>query len=223
MENFDFECIQLSLKDAVNETLGDVAKDSIESNNYHLLHAIAKIGIDVNSFLDGLFLSYSSIEHLPLIEAELVNENNDEPETVEVVTKESPRVSNPKSVFSVSNEETKDWIFDYIGKRGGRALITDVCDEFYKAYSHLFTARELAIDSKNNSIWKKHVYRRVCDMRVSTDKKNKSHYLIVPTFGRRCDYYELSTYGARLYQQELKKVEEKKARYYPSDGMEMGA
>ena len=79
MENFDFECIQLSLKDAVNETLGDVAKDSIESNNYHLLHAIAKIGIDVNSFLDGLFLSYSSIEHLPLIEAELVNENNDEP------------------------------------------------------------------------------------------------------------------------------------------------
>jgi hypothetical protein len=223
MKNEILQPVIETLQYKVNSTLGEFAKAFIERSDYETLGSIAKIGIDVNSFLDGLFLSFSSLEQLPLIEAELIIENDDEPEVVEVVTKDSPRVSNPKSVFSVSNEETKNWIFDYLGKRGGRALIADVCDEFYKAYSHLFTARELAIDSKNNSIWKKHVYRRVCDMRVSTDKKNKSHYLIVPTFGRRCDYYELSTYGARLYQQELKKVEEKKARYYPSDGMELDA
>ena len=153
MKNEILQPVIETLQYKVNSTLGEFAKAFIERSDYETLGSIAKIGIDVNSFLDGLFLSFSSLEQLPLIEAELIIENDDEPEVVEVVTKESPRVSNPKSVFSVSNEETKNWIFDYLGKRGGRALIADVCDEFYKAYSHLFTARELEIDSKNNSIW----------------------------------------------------------------------
>ena len=108
MKNEILQPVIETLQYKVNSTLGEFAKAFIERSDYETLGSIAKIGIDVNSFLDGLFLSFSSLEQLPLIEAELIIENDDEPEVVEVVTKNLPEflIQSLCSVFRMKKLKT---------------------------------------------------------------------------------------------------------------------
>ena len=222
MENIDLDSIYLSLKDSVNETLGDVAKYSIEGNNYQLLHIIAKIGIDVNAYIDGMFVPSSN--NVAVIEAEIVEENVDTPtitdevetptETAEVVTTKQPK---PKKKFSVSNEVSKTWIYNYLGRRGGEALIQDTYDDFAIDFQHEMTQEEII-----NKLHKSHVSRRVCEMREVKDRKGKPvKPLIVPLNGTRGEYYTLTEYGLQRYKAQVEKTEQSKKQYRQTDMDEM--
>jgi hypothetical protein len=212
MENFDLECIHLSLKDAVNETLGDVAKDSIEGSNFQLLHIIAKLGIDLNTFIDGMFISPATVnvieahqaktaeteEVYDAVEVEEVENASDDLEESYTATHQAPK---SKFKYSLSVEETKEWIYNYLGKRGGSALYKDVLKQYYNEFSHGFSEKELE-DEK----WKSNIYHRVSEMRRT---KNKIINLIEPLNGKRSDYYTLTVYALKNYEAETRKLESK--------------
>ena len=163
MEKFDLDSIYLSLKDSVNETLGDVAKDSIEGNNYQLLHIIAKIGIDVNAYIDGMFVPSSN--HIAVIEAEVVDENVETSTTTaeEVLTNKRTCV---RGGYGVEINVVEKWVKEYLFKRGGRALKNDLYDMFYKTFSNQFNAYDLS-NGSDKPKWK----QNVCD-RIQTMRKN---------------------------------------------------
>jgi hypothetical protein len=163
MENFDLDSIYLSLKDSVNETLGDVAKDSIEGNNYQLLHIIAKIGIDVNAYIDGMFAPSSN--DVAVIKAEVVDENVETSTTTadEVVTNKRSCI---RGGYGVDANTVKNWVEEYLLKRGGRALKNDLYEMFYKTFSKQFNAYDIS-NGSDKPKWK----QNVCD-RIQTMRKN---------------------------------------------------
>ena len=186
MENFDLECIHLSLKDAVNETLGDVAKDSIESNNFQMLHLIAKLGIDLNTFIDGMFISPATVNVIEAHQAKIA-ETEEVYDAVEVeeVTVETttPKASKPKrklsyirksgkpEIYGLSREDTKDWLFNYLGSRGGRAHIDNVYEDYYKQNNHLFNENDLIVKNGKPK-WKQNITHR-----ASTMRENDEHHI----------------------------------------------
>lgn len=198
MKNFSLQPVFEMMQGSINIVLGEHAKALIEQNDYEMLGKIAEIGEMTSSFLDDL----SDVIHSGEEDSESVA-TIDEPEVVEaevVEAKETEsKVSKPKFVFSVPNQETKDWIFDYLGKRGGKSYIEDMLFDFFKDYHQVFTKAEI-----EDGEWREHIFRRVCEMRKN---KPNAKNILVPTNGKRLDYYELSKYGMELYQKQVKKAE----------------
>ena len=214
MNNFDVEDVFSALRDDVNEFLGTVAKDTVESKNYAFLAIIAEIGSRTNVFLDELqgslttsTANYSLLEPA-IIDAEEV-ETIPETEVAEVVSKKTTwKISRPKRTFSIPNDETRNWIFNYLGKRGGTSLKEDLLKDFYKEFSSRFSADEIVRRGKNYP-WRAQIFHRVSEMRETTvdDANNQVESLMVPNAGSQKDYYHLSKYGLDLYNANQRKVE----------------
>jgi hypothetical protein len=223
MKNEILQPIIETLQYKVNSTLGVFAKTFIERNDYETLGFIANIGIDLNTYIDGIFQTYSSPNAVIVINAEVVDETDETPteatnKVAEVKVRQSPK---KKFKFSVPNLYTKDWIFDYLGKRGGQSAPDDIYKDFFKGHKHLMTAEEI-----RNKLYIRHISRRVCEMRVNEDsKKNPINALIQPYTGKKTEYYALTKYGMELYQSEfvkaLEKEAEKQKQYRQTDMDEM--
>ncbi len=152
MQEFDLESIHLSLKDAVNETLGDVAKDSIEGNNFQLLHIIAKIGIDVNSYIDGMFIANNNA--VAVIDAELVDETAETDKQPEATNTPIKRTC-IRGGFGVDINEAKKWSLEYLAKREGRAFKSDYYADYFKNFEHVLTPLDYIVKS-GKPRWKQH-------------------------------------------------------------------
>jgi len=247
MKNEILQPIIETLQYKVNSTLGVFAKAFIERNDYETLGFIANIGIDLNTYIDGIFQTYSSPNAVIVINAEVVDETDETPtEATNKATTETPTEATNKATtetpteatnkvaevkvrqspkkkfkFSVPNLYTKDWIFDYLGKRGGQSAPDDIYKDFFKGHKHLMTAEEI-----RNKLYIRHISRRVCEMRVNEDsKKNPINALIQPYTGKKTEYYALTKYGMELYQSEfvkaLEKEAEKQKQYRQTDMDEM--
>jgi hypothetical protein len=198
MEKFNFLPVFEMMQGSIKIVLGEHAKALIEQGDYHALSRIAQIGAFTTEYLDDLSDDIhddyeGSGAILTIVKPELF-----EAELVEAEETES-KESKPKFVFSVPNQETKDWIFDYLGKRGGKSYIEDMLFDFFKDYHQVITKAEI-----EDGEWREHIFRRVCEMRKN---KPNAKNILVPTNGKRLDYYELSKYGMELYQKQVKKVE----------------
>lgn len=221
MENFELKSIYTYVKDAVNEALGKVAKDSVESSNFQTLQLIAKIGIDLNSYMDGLFNPPSNV----VVDAEKDEEaaKDSDEDTAENTSGEAPQdekvstLPKPKNYFSVPNSVSKEWIFNYLGRRGGTANTPDLYNDYFNEYKHRMTEKEI---KTNQHI--KHINRRVSEMREVVDKKgNLVNPLIEPFTGKKTTYYSLSKYGMEQYKIALEKKTENSKYYVQTvlDGM----
>ena len=241
MKNEILQPVIETLQYKVNSTLGIFAKTLIERNDYETLGFIANIGTDLNTYIDGIFQTYSSPNAVIVINAEAVDETVETPtekpteatNTVETPTEKPTEATNKvaevkvrkspkkKFKFSVSNSYTKDWIFDHLGKRGGQSAPDDIYMDFFKGHKHLMTAEEI-----HKKFHIRHICRRVCEMRVIEDsKKNPINALIQPYTGKKTEYYALTKYGMELYQSEftkaLEKEAEKQKQYRQTDMDEM--
>ncbi len=197
-----------ALQFKVNSTLGVFAGEFIEQSDYESLGLLANLGIDLNAYIDTILQSYSSPDATLVIDAEIVDETARTVETptkvAEVKVKQAPK---PKYKFSVPNSECKNWIFDYLGKRGGQATQEDTYKDFFTSHKHLMTAQEI-----RTKFHKRQVQRRVCEMRFTEDSKNNPiNALIEPYTGKKDEYYTLTKYGMELYQKELAKELEKES------------
>lgn len=198
MEKFNFQPVFETMQGCVNVVLSEHAKALIEMNDYQTLAKIAEIGELTTSFFEGLATTIHfdaesiSTTDIPekVVQAEVTEDSA--VKLASDVTTNNPKT---KKKFSVSNIESKTWIFNYLGKRGGRAKIKDTYLDFWKEFHYKFTEDEL-----KNKEWESHVSRRVCEMRETKDSKGqKVQPLIEPTHGKRSDYYALSEYGMRSY------------------------
>jgi hypothetical protein len=191
MKNEILQPVIETLQYKVNSTLGEFAKAFIERSDYETLGSIAKIGIDVNSFLDGLFLSFSSTEQLPLIEAELIIENDDEPEAV---TLERDKL--PREVYS----QMKTFIFNYIGKRGGKASVYDLSCVFHEEFKSNFTEYHYTLVNGTTPKWQHKMYDQVKTLRTKG--------IIAPkASGQDYDYYSLTPRALKSYSRAALKIE----------------
>lgn len=178
MENIDLDSIYLSLKDSVNETLGDVAKYSIEGNNYQLLHIIAKIGIDVNTYIDGMFNKTTNA--VAVIEAEII----DEPTTKTEVPAVPKKRTCVRGGYGVDIETAKNWTLQYLAKREGRALKHDFHEDYFKTFSPQFTALDYVLNS-NKPRWKQNANHAVSQLRdenkiMKPKNGENAYYFLTP-------------------------------------------
>lgn len=202
MKNEILQTIIDTLQCKVDVALGAFANEFIERSDYEALGLIAKIGENTTSYFDGLATtihyndkSVATIDVQEVVDAEVVNETAKD--TVE--TPESPVYIEPYTMFSIPVDETKEWILDYLGKRGGQSLIEDLCEAYYKEFSHRFMESEIITKR-----WRENIFKRVFEMRKV--KKGVIN-LIVPTNGKRSQYYQLSKHGLQQYAQKVKRLE----------------
>lgn len=163
MKNEILQPVIETLQYKVNSTLGEFAKAFIERSDFEALGLIAKIGESTNSYFDGL----SSIIHYD--EESVVT--IDVPDVVEAEVVVTEAVSTNKRIclrgaYGVEANIVKEWIKDYLIKRGGRALKNDLYEVFFKTFSNQFNAYDYT-NPGDKPKWK----QNVCD-RIQTLRKN---------------------------------------------------
>jgi hypothetical protein len=175
MNNEILQPVIETLQYKVNSTLGEFAKAFIERSDYETLGFIASIGFDLNTYIDGVFRTYSS--NVDVIEAQLIEEPTNTIEVHEVpqeIKTEDISTETPKSTkrtcvrgaYGVKANVVEKWVEEYLLKRGGRALKNDLYEMFYKTFSNQFNAYDLS-NGRDKPKWK----QNVCD-RIQTMRKN---------------------------------------------------
>lgn len=187
MKNEILQPVIETLQYKVNSTLGEFAKAFIERSDFEALGLIAKIGESTTSYFDGL----SSIIHYD--EESVVT--IDAPDVVEA---EQP--TDPKE-YSVNEKDLMNWIYNYVGSRGGKALKDDLSNAFYNEFSSGFNAYDLTLSKDNKFKWKQNIAHRVSDLRVDG--------ILEPSIaGETYHYYILTPKYLALYKTQVAKIEE---------------
>lgn len=169
------------LRTNISVTLGEFIKGHLEQSDYEAIADIAKIGSEAESFLDSLYERITAEAH----GIEIVDAVTIEPVVKQVNTQ---RVPESKDVYDFM----KVFIFNYIGGRGGKTLISDLANAFHTEFKHLFTDTDYDIVSGNTAKWQHRMYDQVKTMR--------SQGLLNPK-GKGSDYrsYSLTVAGMRHY------------------------
>jgi hypothetical protein len=187
MKNEILQPVIETLQYKVNSTLGEFAKAFIERSDFEALGLIAKIGESTTSYFEGL----STIVHYD--EESVVT--IDAPDVVEV---EQP--TDPKE-YSVNEKDLMNWIYNYVGSRGGKALKDDLSNAFYNEFSSGFNAYDLTLSKDNKFKWKQNIAHRVSDLRVDG--------ILEPSIaGETYHYYILTPKYLALYKTQVAKIEE---------------
>jgi hypothetical protein len=187
MKNEILQPVIETLQYKVNSTLGEFAKAFIERSDFEALGLIAKIGESTTSYFDGL----SSIIHYD--EESVVT--IDAPDVVEA---EQP--TDPKE-YSVNEKDLMNWIYNYVGSRGGKALKDDLSNAFYNEFSSGFNAYDLTLSKDNKFKWKQNIAHRVSDLRLDG--------ILEPSIaGETYRYYILTPKYLALYKTQVAKIEE---------------
>jgi hypothetical protein len=187
MKNEILQPVIETLQYKVNSTLGEFAKAFIERSDFEALGLIAKIGESTTSYFEGL----STIVHFD--EESVVT--IDAPDVVEA---EQP--TDPKE-YSVNEKDLMNWIYNYVGSRGGKALKDDLSNAFYNEFSSGFNAYDLTLSKDNKFKWKQNIAHRVSDLRVDG--------ILEPSIaGETYHYYILTPQYLALYKTQVAKIEE---------------
>jgi len=187
MNNEIYQNIIKTLQYKVDVTLGTFAKEFIERSDYEPLALIAKIGESTTLYFEGL----STIVHFD--EESVVT--IDAPDVVEA---EQP--TDPKE-YSVNEKDLMNWIYNYVGSRGGKALKDDLSNAFYNEFSSGFNAYDLTLSKDNKFKWKQNIAHRVSDLRVDG--------ILEPSIaGETYHYYILTPKYLALYKTQVAKIEE---------------
>ena len=163
MKNEILQPVIETLQYKVNSTLGEFAKAFIERSDFEALGLIAKIGESTTSYFDGL----SSIIHYD--EESVVTIDAQDVVEAEVVVPEAVSANKRiclRGAYGVDANTVKEWIKDYLIKRGGRALKNDLYEVFFKTFSNQFNAYDYT-NPGDKPKWK----QNVCD-RIQTLRKN---------------------------------------------------
>ncbi len=187
MKNEILQPVIETLQYKVNSTLGEFAKAFIERSDFEALGLIAKIGESTTSYFEGL----STIVHFD--EESVVTID-----TPDVVEAEKP--TDPKE-YSVNEKDLMNWIYNYVGSRGGKALKDDLSNAFYNEFSSGFNAYDLTLSKDNKFKWKQNIAHRVSDLRVDG--------ILEPSIaGETYHYYILTPKYLALYKTQVAKIEE---------------
>ena len=187
MKNEILQPVIETLQYKVNSTLGEFAKAFIERSDFEALGLIAKIGESTTTYFEGL----STIVHFD--EESVVT--IDAPDVVEA---EQP--TDPKE-YSVNEKDLMNWIYNYVGSRGGKALKDDLSNAFYNEFSSGFNAYDLTLSKDNKFKWKQNIAHRVSDLRVDG--------ILEPSIaGETYHYYILTPKYLALYKTQVAKIEE---------------
>ncbi len=187
MKNEILQPVIETLQYKVNSTLGEFAKAFIERSDFEALGLIAKIGESTTSYFEGL----STIVHFD--EESVVTID-----TPDVVEAEQP--TDPKE-YSVNEKDLMNWIYNYVGSRGGKALKDDLSNAFYNEFSSGFNAYDLTLSKDNKFKWKQNIAHRVSDLRVDG--------ILEPSIaGETYHYYILTPKYLALYKTQVAKIEE---------------
>ena len=187
MKNEILQPVIETLQYKVNSTLGEFAKAFIERSDFEALGLIAKIGESTTTYFEGL----STIVHFD--EESVVTID-----TPDVVEAEQP--TDPKE-YSVNEKDLMNWIYNYVGSRGGKALKDDLSNAFYNEFSSGFNAYDLTLSKDNKFKWKQNIAHRVSDLRVDG--------ILEPSIaGETYHYYILTPKYLALYKTQVAKIEE---------------
>jgi hypothetical protein len=119
-------------------------------------------------------------------------------DTPDVVEAEQP--TDPKE-YSVNEKDLMNWIYNYVGSRGGKALKDDLSNAFYNEFSSGFNAYDLTLSKDNKFKWKQNIAHRVSDLRVDG--------ILEPSIaGETYHYYILTPKYLALYKTQVAKIEE---------------
>ena len=166
MKNEIYQSIIKTLQFKVDVTLGTFAKEFIERSDYETLALIAKIGESTTSYFEGLATTVHFDEE-PTTTIE-VDEVPQEIKTEDIST-ETPKSTKRicvRGAYGVEANVVEKWVEEYLVKRGGRALKSDLYEMFYKTFSNKFNAYDLS-NGSDKPKWK----QNVCD-RIQTMRKN---------------------------------------------------
>jgi hypothetical protein len=193
MKNEILQPVIETLQYKVNSTLGEFAKAFIERSDFEALGLIAKIGESTTSYFDGL----SSIIHYD--EESVVT--IDAPDVVEAEQPTKPKQPIEPKEYSVNEKDLMNWIYNYVGSRGGKALKDDLSNAFYNEFSSGFNAYDLTLSKDNKFKWKQNIAHRVSDLRVDG--------ILEPSIaGETYHYYILTPKYLALYKTQVAKIEE---------------
>lgn len=193
MNNFSLEPVFLTLQENVNITLGEFAKVFIEQNDYQMLAKIAEIGETTtaffNDFSDVIHQEDSdnvdTIEEPKIVEAEIVTK---------AVALERGKLS--REVYS----QMKTFIFNYIGKRGGKTSVHDLACAFHEEFKSNFTEYHYTLVNATTPKWQHKLYDQVKTMRTKG--------IVAPkTSGQDYDYYLLTPRALNSYNRAALKIE----------------
>ena len=190
MNNFSLEPVFLTLQENVNITLGEFAKAFIEQNDYQMLAKIAEIGETTTAF----FNDFSDVIH---------QEDSDDVDIIEEPTEPKQSVhsrKSPPSDYSVDETELKNWIYNYVGSRGGKTLKDDLANAFYNEFSSKFNTYDLTMSKDNKVKWKQNIAHRVGTLR-------KEEILEKSKPGETYHYYILTPEYLALYKAQVAKIE----------------
>lgn len=191
MKNEIYQSIIETLQCKVDDTLGVFAKAFIERSDYETLALIAKIGESTTSYFEGLATTvHFDEESVVAIDAP---EEVVEAEVVEAEIQDTKKRTCIRGAYGVEASVVTKWVEEYLIKRGGRALKSDLYEMFYKTFSHKFTAYDLS-NGSDKPKWKQNVCDRIQAMR-------KDGIVAKSENGNEYNYYKLDP----VYYANLKK------------------
>ena len=185
------------LRTNISVALGEFIKAYLEQSDYEAIAHIAKIGNEAESFLDSLYARYGD----DVVEVEVVDYKGIIPTII------MPENTSDNELSIRRGHENKDlynemkvFIFNYIGGRGGKTIISDLADAFHKQFKDMFIDEDYDVVSGTTVKWQHRMYDQVKTMR--------SQGLINPK-GKGKDYrtYSLTVAGMRHYKKYASKIE----------------
>jgi hypothetical protein len=193
MKNISLEPVFLSMQESINNVLSEYVKALVANSDYDSLSAIAEIGKKTNTFLDELCNSVHPNSVSDVVEA----------------VKPNTEVINSR-LYSI---DIQSWICNYLFKRNGRALKTDVLESFFKEFGSEFSPYdyEKVGDAQR---WETVVWKKVGRLR-----KNG---MITPfSSGHEYNYWRLTPDAHnRLKQEQAKSTVSEKQLPLPSMGID---
>ena len=233
--SYDYFPVQDSLQTSINVTLEQFINAFLKNKDYDSVLLMAEIGkkttVFVNELFDQIHDAEANIiavqpvevaiaeEVVEAVEVEVVNTKPINPRVSKPKRRaSSPRVNNSPEVYGVSRQETKDWIFNYIGARGGRAHQDDVYEDYYKQNLHRFNEHDLAFKN-GKANWKQNVTHRVEAMRKDTT----IHIPLLEPVGKGSEskYYVMTANAYADYKR--KASEQQRFNFNDEDGLTLGA
>jgi hypothetical protein len=195
-----------ALTDNTNDTFSSVVKQLADKNDYEGIRQLSHIWAKFDTFIEVLDEDYTNGQGSLIFEKSVDTKGSDsittvdEPEIIEaeIVTKRVPpeneRLS--REVYS----QMKSFIFNYIGKRGGRTSVQDLAYAFHEEFKSHFTDYHYTLVNATTPKWQHKMYDQVKTMRTKG--------IVAPkTPGQDYDYYLLTPKALKSYNRAAVKIE----------------
>ena len=192
-----------ALTDNTNDTFSSAVKKLADENDYEGIRQLSHIWAKFDTFIDVLDEDYTNGQSKLIFEKSVNTKDSDsittvdEPEIIEAeivtkrVTSENQRL--PREVYP----KMKNFIFNYIGKRGGRTSIQDLAYAFHNEFKSHFTDYHYTLVNATTTRWQHKLYDQVKTMRIKG---------IISAESSRQDY-ELTPKALKSYNRAAVKVE----------------